>query len=168
MNETRVYNPELLPKRGEMTAWALAVFASLGFYFLQAGGSAPLWSWILVLFLYFSALSISFGNWMDRHTRLTVSAEGAGFENGVRRVYLTWAQVRAVRTAPAKWGTKVQVLGESAHFEFNTLGEVEYGGEVRGRTGFRQGQTIMDEIIRAAGLLAVTKDEFFTTYSRPK
>ncbi len=162
----KTYKPELLPRRGEINAWILAILASVGLAALQLRGMTPTWTWFFIAFLYFSALSISLGNWMDRHTRLTVSADGLGFENGLRRVNLTWAQVRAVRVAPARWGQKVQVLAESAHFEFNTLGEVQYRGEVRGRTGFAEGQAILDEILRAAGLLAMTKEDFLTTYSR--
>jgi len=103
---------------------------------------------------------------MDRHTRLQILPDGIAYENGLRRARLAWSEIQTVQVLPARWGRKVQVIGESAHFSFNTLGEVKFRGEVRGRTGFSQGDAILDAVIRAAGLLTVTRQEPYTTYSR--
>ncbi len=166
MTEQQSYTPELLPRRGEMNAWLLAIAATLGLAALQFNGIVPTWAWFFVAFLFLSAASISLGNWMDRNTRINLGPEGVAFSNGLRRVHLAWEQIREVRTLPARWGQTVQVLGTEAHFEFNTLGEVHFRGELRGKTGFAQGKTLLDQIIRAAGLTTMTQSEQFTTYSR--
>jgi len=103
---------------------------------------------------------------MDRQTRLQLFPDGVAYENGLRRVRLMWGEIRQVRVLPARWGKSVQVIGETAHFEFKTLGEVKFRGELRGRTGFAQDEAILAAIIRAAGLLAVKREEPYTIYSR--
>lgn len=166
MTEAKTYHPELLPQRGEYTAWALAVLAALGLYIFTLRGLTPTWAWFFVAFLFISALSISLGNWMDRHTVINIQADGVRFENGLRKVHLAWEAIKTVRTFPARWGTAVQVLGDQAHFEFNTLGEVEFRGEVRGRIGFAQGQEILEEILRSAQLTTHGKKDQYEVYSR--
>lgn len=166
MSDVKTYRPELLSRRGELTAWSLAGCAALGLYLLSLGGPVPLWTWFFVLLLVFSALSISLGNWVDRRTCLCLEPDGLTFENGLRQVHLTWTEIRAVRTAPARWGTSVQVLGERAHFAFTTLGEVRFQGETRGQTGFVAGQFIQAEILRQAGLLKMIQAGPVCIYSR--
>ncbi|HEY3313166.1 MAG TPA: hypothetical protein VGK00_16120 [Anaerolineales bacterium] len=166
MPETKTYTPELLSRQGELTAWALAVAAGLGLYFLSLRAPLPFWAWFLFAIFAFSAVSISLGNWMDRKTRISLSETGVLFENGLRKAALPWDAVREVRTAPARWGLSVQVIGDQAHFSFSTLGEMRFQGQVRGRTGFTQGQQIMDEIIRSSNLTQVTRDGQFLSYTR--
>jgi hypothetical protein len=59
------------------------------------------------------------------------------------------------------------VIGEQAHFAFSTLGEMQFRGQVRARTGFAEGKLILDEIIRSAGLTKMLQDGQFNSYSRP-
>jgi hypothetical protein len=166
-SESKIYNPELLPRRGEFTAWALTLLAAIGLYFLSLRGPLPFWAWFFVVFLAFSAASISLGNWMDRKTFIRLEADGVTFENGLRKTHLSWGVLKEVRTAPARWGTSVQVIGEQAHFSFSTLGEMQFQGQSRGRTGFVDGKFILDEIIRSAGLTKVAQNRQFCTYSHP-
>jgi hypothetical protein len=166
MTTSKTYRPELLPRKGEFTAWALALAAALGMIFLTLRGQIPSGMWFVIIFLFFSAIIISLGNWMDRHTLIRLNADGVAFENGPRKVHLTWVEIKEVRTFPASWSTAVQVLGERAHFRFNTLGELQFRGEVRGRMGFAQGKEILDEIIRASGLIAVSQAGQVTRFSR--
>ncbi len=150
--ENHSYQPELLPRQGEINAWGLALLASLGMTALYLRGQIPSWAWFFIAFLYFSAASISLGNWVDRHTRLTLSAQGLFFENGLRKVSLAWTEIQQVRVLPARWGKTVQLIAPSGHCEFSTLGEVEFRGELRGRTGFSAGETILQQILAASGL----------------
>lgn len=167
MSESRTYTPERLPRRGEFSAWALTVAAALGLYLLTRPSPAPLLAWFFVVFFAFSAASISLGNWMDRRTFIRLEPGGVVFENGLRRVHLTWDEIEEVRTSRAQWGISVQVLGGQAHFAFSTLGEMQFRGKVRARTGFADGKLILDEIIRAAGLTKMAQDRQFNLYSRP-
>lgn len=166
MPEIQIFTPELLPRRGEWNAWAFALTATVGLVIIRTWAIVPAWVWLFIGFLYFSALSISLGNWMDRHTRLTLFPNGVAYENGLRRARLGWDEIQNVRVSPARWGKTAQVIGESSHFSFTTLGEVKFRGELRGRTGFAQGDAILDSIIRSAKLLTVTHQESYTIYSR--
>jgi len=165
-NNARKFRPEFLSRRGEWTAWALFLAASVGMWFLGRSGYIPLWTWIFWAFLIFSALSISLGNWLDRNTAIWLELDGIRFENGLRRVRLRWPEVRKVAVLPTRWGKGVQVIGEKSHFGFKTLGEVQFQGEVRGRTGFPEGQAILNAILREAGLVLVEESNNAYYYAR--
>lgn len=160
------FRPVLLPRRGEWTAWGLFLADSAGMLILHKSMVVPLWAWIFWFLLLFSALSISLGNWMDRHTFIRLEMDGIRFENGLRRVRLGWPEIQKVAVLPARWGQAVQVIGRQAHFAFKTLGEVEFQGEVRGRTGFIEGQAILGVILREAGLQLVEKSNSAYYYAR--
>jgi hypothetical protein len=165
-SETREFRPELLSRRGEWTAWALALAASVGMWFLHRDGYIPAWAWIFWAFLLFSGVSISLGNWLDRTTIIWLEANGIRFENGLRHVRLGWDEVQKVAVLPARWGRSVQVIGKKSHFDFKTFGEVQFQGEVRGRTGFSEGQTILDVILHETGLMLVEESNNAYYYAR--
>lgn len=164
--ENNTYHPELLPRQGEINAWGLALLASLGMAALAWRGQIPSWTWFFIAFLYFSAASISLGNWVDRHTRLILTPQGVFFENGLRKVALAWADFQQVRVLPARWGKTVQLMAATGHCEFSTLGEVQFRGELRGRTGFSQGETLLREILDRAGLTHSERRGESILYSR--
>jgi len=166
-NKTREFQPELLPRRGEMNAWLMTLAATVGLFILnQTLEIVPGWTWVFCGFLAFSAVSISFGNWMDRRTYIALDADGISFENGLRRVRLSWHQIQKVAVLPARWGKSVQVLGENSHFSFKTLGKVQFQGEVRGQTGFTEGQTILDMILQETGLELIEETNSAYYYAR--
>jgi len=164
--ETQEFRPELLSRRGEGTAWALALVASVGMWLLNRNGYIPSWAWIFWAFLFFSGISISLGNWLDRNTVIWLRADGIRFENGLRQVRLSWSEVQKVAVLPARIGKSVQVIGEKSHFGFKTIGEVQFQGEVRGRTGFPDGQKILDVILRETGLVLVEESNNAYYYAR--
>lgn len=164
--EQKTYKPELLPRRGELTAWVLSVFSLLGLFFLGMAGVSFWIANFFVGFLFFAATSISLGNWMDRRTELTMDKEGVYFSNGLRRVSSTWQNIREVRVFPGTTGDTVQVLTEGAYFEFKTLGEMKYAGETRARTGFLEGARLIGIILDKAGLVEAERSTF-TRYARP-
>lgn len=152
-SEQRRYKPELIQRRGEFNSWVFFFAAGVGMIVLYiALDKVPAWTWIFFGFLLFSAGSISFGNWMDRQTSITYLNDGVRFENGIRKVSLKWSEIKKVVVLPARWGKSVQVIGESANFGFRTLGEVKYQGVGYGRTGFADGQLILDEILQKTSL----------------
>jgi hypothetical protein len=164
--ENREFRPELLSRRGEWTAWALTLAASTGMVVLHLTAYIPLWAWIFWAFLLFSGTSISLGNWMDRHTVITLDPEGVHFENGLRKIRLHWSQIKQVAMLPARIGKTVQVIGGQAHFEFKAGGEVHFQGEVRGLTGFADGQDILDSIVKEAGLKLIERSKEAYYYER--
>ena len=165
-DNSREFRPELLSRRGEWTAWALVLAASLGMWFLFRNGYIPLWAWIFWAFLFFSGISISLGNWLDRHTVISLETDGIRFESGLRRAQLRWSEIQKVAVLPSRWGKRVQVIAENSHFGFKTLGEVQFQGEVRGRTGFREGQAILEIILRETNLVLTEEKDNAYYYAR--
>jgi hypothetical protein len=159
------FRPEQIPRSGERNAWLIAslAVASWGMLWWRADS----FSWLglaLVLFFLAAAISISLGNWMDHQTVLSLDGGQITFRNGIRDLTLSWDQIKEVRVHPNRWGKRVQVLGfdESkpskgqsginVGFVFHTLGEVEYQNKVQGRMGFKEGQSILKQIVESSGL----------------
>jgi hypothetical protein len=147
------FRPEIFSRRGEVTAWGLAILALVSWFTLRVRGTpAPVLFVILALFLLVAALTVSLSNWSDRHTLLRLEANGVRFENGLRRVFLTWDEIQKVQTFTSNLGDRVRVSGFKTFFSFRMLGEVSMRGQVRGRMGFADGERILRHILRAAGL----------------
>jgi hypothetical protein len=149
----QVFKPELISRRGELIAWGSAVLVN-GTWILLIFFEQPLSFWLPVLGipLLLIAAGISLSNWMDRHATMKLDMDGIYFSNGLRRVQLKWFEIKEVRVLPAQWGKKVQVFGERSYFGYHTLGEVETNGKVLSRTGFADGERILEQIINRAEL----------------
>ena len=103
---------------------------------------------------------------MDRHTVIRMNENGIVYKNGLRNVQLGWNEIRQIRVIPARWGNKVQLIGEKAHFEFRTLGEVKVAGELKGRMGFEDGEEILREIVINSGLIRIDESGDGYYYAR--
>ncbi len=156
LEEPREFQPILLSRRGELFAWLTAILSILAWLILRWKVSA-LVSIIpfLAVFFVFAALSISFGNWVDRRTLLRLEPTGVSFRNGLRNVHLEWSEINRMEVLNSSLGSKVRVYGEKAHFDFRTLGEFRVSGEVKGRMGFAEGETILSTILKFSGLKEV-------------
>jgi hypothetical protein len=173
MSFPREFFPERLPLRGEITAWLLGLIVLTTATVLRVGDSR--WAGtglVLAGILVLSAGSISFGNWMDRQTVIRLDRTGVSFSNGVRHTVLAWSEILTVRVLPAQLGARqVQIVGSSpqgkAHFEFRTLVTVHYRGQERGRTGFADGNLILETILRMADMQPVPSDNpSYSYYAR--
>ena len=162
--EQRIFSLTLMSRRGETTAWILSgvTFAAViiwqNFELGFAGLATALW----LLFLLISVV-ISFGNWMDRNTVIRVSSQGIAYKNGLRNVFLNWDDIQSVSVFPVQWEAKrVQVVGDDTHFDFRTLGKIHYNGEIKGETGFADGEQILQEILSCTGLRMI--DNYSSNY----
>lgn len=148
-------------------AWLTALLSFLGWTALFVMGK-PMLSFVpfMSFFFLFAAASISLGNWVDRNTLLRLEEDGVAFKNGLRNVRLTWAQIREIQVFAASWGRKVRVIGEQAHFDFRTLGELKMSGEVKGRMGFEQGELILRQILFRSSLKEIEHTNNSYYYAR--
>lgn len=147
------YRPELISRRGEWVAWSCALLVGIGWLVLRwFGWDISLGMPLFAIVLMFAALSISLSNWVDRQTVMRLNAKWIEFHSSLRHVRLLWPDIRQVRVSPSRWGDKIQVIGERAHFSFRTLGEVWFHDELKGRLGFEKGDEILHEIIVSSGL----------------
>lgn len=152
-SERLAFHPELASRRGELIAWGSAVLVN-GTWIGLLLFDQPLSFWLLILGipLFLVAAGISLANWMDRNTVITLGAEGISFSSGLRHVHLNWFEIQEVRVLPAQWGKKVQVFSDQSYFGFHTLGEVTANGRVLGRTGFVDGERILEQILNRGEL----------------
>lgn len=161
------FRPELLPRRGEILAWLTTLLSFAAWTILSLTerdvlSVVPAMSFIFLL----AAASISLGNWVDRSTVLRLEEDGVRFKNGLRNVYLLWDQILQIQVFGSSWGRKVRVFGETAHFDFRTLGELTMAGEVKGRMGFQQGEQILRQVLTATGLKEVEHTNNSYYYAR--
>lgn len=148
------FTPELVSRRGEMIAWGSTLLVCLAWITLsQVGQRIHIAVPMLALILLLASLSISLGNWMDRKTLISIDSESISFRNGLRKVQFQWEDIQQVRVTPSTWGDKVHVIGNQAHFEFRTLGEVKVQGEIKGRMGFSEGNLILERILKETNLI---------------
>jgi len=159
-SEQQVFKPELVSRRSELIAWGSAVLINGTWILLMLIGH-PLSFWLLILGvpLLLIASGMSLGNWMDRQTVLTLDMENIYFSNGLRHVKFKWFEIQEVRVLPAQWGKKVQVFGQQSYFGFHTLGEVKANGKVLGRTGFIDGERVLELVIDRAKLKEIKQIE---------
>ena len=169
MGSDREYRPKLIPRRGEWTAWGSALVVGATWLMLRLVGRPVSWTMpFLAITLALAALSISLGNWVDRRTLIRLNQDGIEFNNRLRHVKFSWPEIRQVYVLPSRWGDKVHVVGDRAHFSFRTLGEVWYQGELKGRMGFDEGDEILHEIIVSSGLKEIAdQDGEGSYYARP-
>jgi hypothetical protein len=168
MHTSQEFHQELLPRKGERTAWLLLIIA-LAFLGVSLFSDDRL-TWlavVLVILLFFSAGSISLGNWVDRQTILHLEPKGIYFRNGLRELKLGWNEIQEVQILDSAWGQRVQVRGLNTHFTFRTLGEVWMQGDLKGRMGFAQGESILNAILETSGLILTETTEKVRYYSRP-
>jgi hypothetical protein len=167
MSDVREYRPELLSRRGEWLAW----FAGIG---LVAGllvvggrfGKLPVSYWIFAGLMIFFAFSISLGNWMDRRSIIHVRSDGIAFENGLRSVSMNWSEIRSVTVSPTRMGKRVQVEAARSHFAYKLMWRSSLVGQEM-RTGFSEGQQILETILGESGLQRNTETNGMEYYARP-
>lgn len=154
--DSQEFHPELVSRRGELIAWGSALLVNGAWIILiLSPQKVTLWVPILAVPLTLVAFGISLGNWMDRHTIIKMCLEDIYYSNGLRRVRLQWHDIQEVRVLPAQWGKKIQVFGNQSYFGFHTIAKVKVDGRELGRTGFRDGDLILIELLERAKLVVM-------------
>lgn len=147
-------------------AWLAGIGMLVGLFFATARwGSVSFVFWLFAAFLLFSALSISLGNWMDRRSVIRLDSDGIAFQNGIRSVRLTWPEVQNVAVVPTRLGKRVQVQSAQSHFTYKTMGESTFGTQ-QFRTGFADGQEILETVLKNCGLQVKAEKDGMVYYAR--
>jgi hypothetical protein len=155
-----------MSRKGELLAWLAGLGLILGLFLgSDTWGPLPVVYWAFAGFIVVSAMSISLGNWVDRRSVIRMGADGITFENGLRSVRLTWPEVQNVAVVPTRFGKRVQVQGAQSHFTFKTMSESTLGTQVM-RTGFADGQEILDIALRECGLQLKAEKDGMVYYAR--
>jgi hypothetical protein len=147
-------------------AWVAGVGLFVGLYLgTDRWGDLPFVYWLFAGLILFSAFSISLGNWMDRRSLIRLDSDGIAFQNGIRSVRLTWPEVQNVAVIPTRLGKRVQVQSAQSHFTFKTMGESTIGTQ-QFRTGFADGQEILETVLKNCGLQVKAEKDGMVYYAR--
>lgn len=149
-----------------MLAWLASIGMLIGLFLATIRwGTVSFVFWLFGGLLLFSAASISLGNWMDRRSFIRLDADGIAFQNGIRSVRLTWPEVQNVAVIPTRLGKRVQVQSAESHFTFKTMGESTFGTQ-QFRTGFPDGQEILETVLKNCGLQVKAEKDGMVYYAR--
>lgn len=168
LNVRHELRPVRLPRTMEVVTWLLSVIL-LGAWWILRVNQAAFAGTTLILFvlMFFASFGISLSGWMDRRTVMVLDSKSIAFRNGLRDVTLSWSEIETVRVLPAQAGSKkVQVLGPRSFFEFRTLAVLSLNDKERGRSGFAEGEQILETILTAAHLVEQETDQAYTYYAR--
>jgi hypothetical protein len=102
---------------------------------------------------------ISFGNWLEMRTSISVSSSGIHYQSPIRRVHLTWENVDCLGALKSRLGWRVLVEGEGGRFNFRTGGRIAIGSLEAPLTGYPDGERLASIIRGMAGLAAPTLEE---------
>jgi hypothetical protein len=80
-------------------------------------------------------------------------------------VRLSWPEVQNVAVVPTRLGKRVQVQGAQSHFTFKTMSESTLAGQ-QIRTGFADGQEILDAVLKECGLQVKAEKDGMVYYAR--
>ena len=158
----------MVSRRGEAITWALASISLATLIFLSSQSAGiSLWQVVFVFIMLLAAAGSTLSNWMDRNTNLVLKPEGLHFKNGLRDVSLTWDEVQMVSVFPSRFGSRVNVAGETGHFNFRTMVETTTKRGTHSVMGFAQGNFILEQILNNSGLEVSLQSEKGRYYARP-
>jgi hypothetical protein len=162
------HRPAVLSRRAEAVSWLLAVVLFVTFWLLQANEAAFAGTAVMLFaFTLFAASGISLSSWMDRRSLIRLDDEGIFFQNGLRTVALKWDMIEQIRVLNAQAGSRrVQVLGPRVYFEFRTLARLSLNGKERGRSGYEEGEQILESMLEQTGLTKTDSSPAYVYYAR--
>lgn len=140
-------------RRGEVVAWSLAGVMLVPVVLWREDRLVWLASVVVFGMLALSAVMISFGGWVERHTKICMDATGLAFFNGLRKVQMAWEEIKQIRVHSTAYGDKIFISSDKDQFSFKTLGKLIVRGQEKDRMGFEKGQEILKIILERSGLL---------------
>lgn len=134
-------------RRAEFVAWAcLVVVALVSCASYRRSGQIASLAVFFLIFFSFSAVLISFGNWMESHTRITLSTEEVIYRSPVRKVTLCLKDIEELWVSDTGYGWRVAIRGVGKFFTYRTAA----------RLGKRTNQVVsigIEDGARLAGLI---------------
>lgn len=140
-------------RRGEWVAWGSALALALVMALQsQLAGEVGIVVIIVFILILAAALMITYANWMERNTSITITPAGVRYASPLRRTELRWYKIEEIWLAPSRSAWRISVMGESGHFNFQTLLRLE---SVAGsaRMGIAGGKQLAAHIIRESGMV---------------
>jgi hypothetical protein len=165
LSNPQEFQPLLASRRFEIILWGASVFGiSLAVFVPGYRANAGLCINFFLVFMVLSAVLLSLNSWNERKKLLRLDDEGVSFKNGLRQVEMKWEEISRIQVYPGNIGDKIIVQSENAMFIFHTLGEMKVKGEIKDRTGFEQGQAILETTLGRSGLAEMEKHQEDSSY----
>jgi hypothetical protein len=164
LSTVQEFKPLLTPRRSELTAWGLTVLMSLVVIFAPLKGLGKSGGMIFLVFLGFSAVMMSVGNWVERNTYLRIEDDRVTYYNGAKEVSLGWEEITRVEVLSSRFGDRIIVSSESAGFRYQSLGNINMNGKISGRVGFEHGEQILEMILEQSGLARAERRQTDRSY----
>ena len=148
-------------RQGEIIAWMLFIFLALVTVFLSSRTGLNTWYLIFDLFFLLSAILVSFGNYVNRSTRMVLTEDNIKFFNGIRKIQMAWEQIDEVLEVPSRMGPKIWIIGNGKRIAFQKNSVIKWKEEIRDRIGFEESDEIMDIIMKKRPNLELRKEEYY-------
>jgi hypothetical protein len=149
----RTFEPTAPDRRGEGLAWLSAAGSGLGTLLLSLKeGSLSGWGMGLTTFLLALAALVTFGNWIDRNTRIRFEKRGVRYSSPLRKEIMSWEGIRSLIAIPMGSGWRIEVRADSGRFHFRTGSSLRFGSFDEMHIGFPEGDPIAKRILDMAEL----------------
>jgi hypothetical protein len=158
------YKPVLISRRSEFTAWFITFCLVFFLVFNQNAAAAYHWVTLLLVLVGLSAVTISIGNWRNRHASIALTADTIVYSNGITKISLRWGEIRRVEVVRAHFGDKIFVSGEEQSFHFQPLGTISMMEKFPQQVGFEGGDQILETILMKTGFSEGTLQQTDTGY----
>lgn len=165
LSNTQKFSPWTESRNSEFANWGLAAIFLLAIFFIPIQFSlARKIIWVLLPIFILVASMTSFSNLMDRHTLLTLDVDSIEFSSLLRKVKFNWKDVERVQVIPLAWSEKIFIIGKNEKFSFMTESKVEINNEIKGKSGFENGDQILIAILDITGLSSSNKIDQNASY----
>lgn len=156
----RSYRPYPPDRKGEILAWLCTAGVLL---------AGALWQWKigempaaiigLTVFVGLAAILITFGNWVDRSTRIDVNPDGIKYQNGLRSLMIGWGVVRGLRAFPLRRGWRLEVENPIGRLSFRSPAELQLGSFEGMQVGIEYGDDLARDIVAGAQLARLERQD---------
>lgn len=154
----RSFRPYPPDRKGEILAWVITLGAVLiGVLMRSRTGEWPAVTIGLALFTGLAAASITFGNWVDRATRIWVTQEEVQYRNGLRTLTIRWEDVRGLSAYPLARGWRIEVENPAGRLSFRTPAELKFASLEGMWIGIQDGHELVRVLIAGARLGAIER-----------
>ena len=146
-------------RRGELLAWLSTLGAAIGSLLLAwRTGQMPGLAVTAVILFGAIAMLISFGNWVERNTKLQLTKERIRYRSPLRKESLSWDDVHELRVSKSKQGWRIQVVGESGSFHYQSQGRLQFADIDSMELGVASGLLIAAFIRKQSKLTEKTRE----------
>jgi hypothetical protein len=139
-----IYFPTVNNRTPEIISWILMIVVQVVIYFSKGSIVTPTFMIFAGYGLIFISILLSFGNWQDRKTSLSIDNKEIMYQSGLRKNSLNWGDVHQVYVYPGKYSDRLFVMGAKNRVTFSIQKKLLSDG--KSQIGFPDGKEILEKI----------------------